>query len=84
MNALTGSLIPLLVAGIAYQLSHRRSYALIAGLFAAVDGLLLVESRYALINIYLLFFGLLGQWFLLLALNTRGEQRWLRLTLAGG
>lgn len=83
MNALTGSLIPLLVAGIAYQLSHRRSYALIAGLFAAVDGLLLVESRYALINIYLLFFGLLGQWFLLLALNTRGEQRWLQLTLAG-
>jgi len=83
MNALSGSLIPLLVAGIAHQLSHRRSYALIAGLFAAVDGLMLVESRYALINVYLLFFGLLGQWFLLLALNTRGEQRWLRLTLAG-
>jgi len=83
MNALTGSLIPLLIAAIAYELSRRRSYALIAGLFAAVDGLLLVESRYALINIYLLFFGLLGQWLFLLALNTRGAKRWLRLSLAG-
>lgn len=82
MNALTGSLIPLVVAGVAYQLSRRRSYALIAGLFAVVDGLLLVESRYALINIYLLMFGLLGQWLLLLALDARGGQRWFWLTLS--
>jgi len=59
LNALTGSLLPLVVAGIAYQLSHRRSYAFIAGLIATADGLLLVESRYALINIYLVIFGLL-------------------------
>ncbi len=83
MNALTGSLIPLVVAGIAYQLSHHRSYALIAGLFAVVDGLLLVESRYALINVYLLMFGLLGQWFFLLGLDTRGGRRWFWLTLSG-
>jgi dolichyl-phosphate-mannose--protein O-mannosyl transferase len=83
MNALIGSLIPLVIAGIAYQLSHRRSYALIAGLFAAADGLLLVESRYALINIYLLILGLLGQWFFLLALDTQGKQPWLWLTLSG-
>ncbi len=63
LNALTGSFIPLVVAGIAYQLSHRRSYALIAALFAAADGLFLVESRYALNNVYLVIFGLLGQWF---------------------
>lgn len=82
MNALTGSIIPLLVAGIAYQLNHRRSYALIAGLLTTADGLLLVESRYALINIYLLFFGLLGQWLLLLALEHSSWQRWLWLILA--
>ena len=69
LNALTGSFIPLVVAGIAYQLSHRRSYAFIAALFAAADGLFLVESRYALNNVYLVIFGLLGQWFLLLALE---------------
>jgi dolichyl-phosphate-mannose-protein mannosyltransferase len=74
LNALTGSFIPLVVAAIAYQLSLRRSYALIAGLFAAADGLFLVESRYALNNVYLVLFGLLGQLFFLMAL--RG-QRWL-------
>jgi len=75
INALTGSFVPLVIAGLAYQLSHRRSHALIAGLFAAIEGLLLVESRYALNNIYLLLFGLLGQWGLLLALNGQNRQR---------
>ncbi len=83
MNALTGALIPLAVAGIAYQLSHRRSYALIAGVLAAADGLFLVESRYGLINVYIVLFGLLGQWCFLLALDTRGRNRWLWLTLSG-
>jgi dolichyl-phosphate-mannose-protein mannosyltransferase len=80
MNALTGSLLPLVVAGIAYQLSHRRSYALMAGLFLALDGLFLIESRYALINVYLILFGLLGHWFFLIGLNQpRQRQRWLCL-----
>ena len=82
MNAFVGSLIPLVIAGIAYQLNHRRSYALIAALFATADGLLLVESRYALINVYLLIFGLLGHWFLLLALDHSGRQRWFWLTFS--
>lgn len=82
LNALTGSLIPLVVAGIAYQLSYSRTYALIAALFAAADGLFLVESRYALNNVYLVIFGLLGQWCLLLALSHR-SQKYLWLTLAG-
>jgi dolichyl-phosphate-mannose-protein mannosyltransferase len=82
-NALTGSLIPMVVAAIAYQLSDRRSFALIAGLFAALDGLFLVESRYALINVYLVIFGLLGQLFLLMALKTQSYRRWLRLAIAG-
>lgn len=83
LNALTGAFIPLVVAGIAYQLNHRRSYALIAAIFAAADGLFLVESRYALNNVYLVIFGLLGQWFLLIALSGYGNQRRFWLTLAG-
>jgi len=83
LNALTGSFIPLVVAGIAYQLSHRRSYAFIAALFAAADGLFLVESRYALNNVYLVIFGLLGHWFLLRGLNLQGRQRSFWLALAG-
>jgi dolichyl-phosphate-mannose-protein mannosyltransferase len=82
LNALTGSFMPLVVGAIAYQLSYRRSYALIAAVFAAADGLFLVESRYALNNIYLVLFGLLGHWCFLLALN-RPRQRSGWLILAG-
>ncbi|MFK0730951.1 MAG: dolichyl-phosphate-mannose--protein mannosyltransferase [Gloeotrichia echinulata GP01] len=83
LNALTGSFIPLVVAGVAYQLSHRRSFALLAGFFTACDGIFLVESRYALNNIYIVIFGLLGQWFLLLALDNQKHRRSLWLILAG-
>ncbi len=82
-NALTGSFIPLVIAAIAYQISRRRSFALLAGLFTACDGLFLVESRYALSNIYIVIFGLLGQWFLLLALDHQKQRRSLWLMLAG-
>ncbi|MEH2035416.1 dolichyl-phosphate-mannose--protein mannosyltransferase [Nostoc sp.] len=82
-NALTGSFIPLVVAAIAYQLSYRRSFALLAGLFTACDGIFLVESRYALSNIYIVIFGLLGHWFLLLALDNQNWRRSFWLVFAG-
>jgi dolichyl-phosphate-mannose-protein mannosyltransferase len=82
INALFGSFIPLIIAGIAYQLSSRRSFALLAGLFAAIDGIFIVESRYALINIYIVVFGLLGQWLFLLALAKQRQQRRFYLVLA--
>ncbi|XWK88160.1 MAG: phospholipid carrier-dependent glycosyltransferase [Phormidium sp.] len=83
INAFTGSFFPLVVGGIAYLLSKRRSYTLIASLFMAVDGLFLVESRYALINIYLVMFGLLGQLLLLIALGNRGKNRQFWLFFSG-
>jgi dolichyl-phosphate-mannose-protein mannosyltransferase len=67
MNALFGSFIPPLVAALAYQLSQRTSYAFLAALFISLDGLFLVDSRYALNNIFLIFFGLLGQLFVIAA-----------------
>ncbi|MDZ8055282.1 MAG: dolichyl-phosphate-mannose--protein mannosyltransferase [Aulosira sp. ZfuVER01] len=82
-NAFTGSLIPLVVIGVTYQISHRRSFALLAGFFTACDGLFLVESRYALSNIYIVIFGLLGQWFLFLALDNQKQRRSLWLIAAG-
>ncbi len=83
INALFGSFIPLIVAGIAYQLSYRRSFAFLAGLFTACDGIFLVESRYALINQYIVIFGLLGQWLLLIALANTKKQRKLYLIVSG-
>jgi dolichyl-phosphate-mannose--protein O-mannosyl transferase len=83
LNALTGSFIPLVVAALAYQLNRRRRFAFIAALFAATDGLFLVESRYALNNVYLVILGLLGQLFFLLALGNPGMKRWRNLVLSG-
>ncbi|QSJ20152.1 phospholipid carrier-dependent glycosyltransferase [Nostoc sp. UHCC 0702] len=83
INAFSGSFIPLIIAGIAYQISYRRSFTLLAGLFTACDGIFLVESRYALINIYIVLFGLLGQWFFLLALANQKQRRSVYLVVAG-
>jgi len=82
LNALTGSFIPLVVGALAYELHRRKSYALIAALFSALDGLFLVESRYALNNVYLVILGLLGQLFFLKALRKQ-QWRWLNLALSG-
>ncbi|WP_353930121.1 phospholipid carrier-dependent glycosyltransferase [Okeanomitos corallinicola TIOX110] len=82
-NAFIGSLIPFIIILLTYQLSYRRSFALLAGLFTALDGLFLVESRYALSNIYIVFFGLLGNLCLLLALEKQNKQRWVALIIAG-
>lgn len=83
VNALTGSFIPWVIAGIAYQISRRYSFALVAALLAALDGMFLVESRYALNNVYLVIFGLLGQLCLLMAVSGGSQRRWWWLLLSG-
>jgi len=74
LNALTGSTIPLLMGAIAYLLTQRKRLTVLVMGLTALDGLLLVESRYALNNIYLIFFGLLGQGLVLWYLRRR--QKW--------
>lgn len=83
MNALFGSFIPILVGGLAYQLSQRISYAFLAALLISLDGLFLVDSRYALNNIFLVFFGLLGQLLVLLAVRNRQANYQLIMLCAG-
>ncbi|MCC3424734.1 MAG: phospholipid carrier-dependent glycosyltransferase [Microcoleus sp. PH2017_01_SCD_O_A] len=83
LNALTGSFIPLVVGALAYQLVRRHTFAFLAAFFIACDGLFLVESRYALNNIYLVLFGILGQLFILKSVESEGKKRWLWLVLAG-
>lgn len=75
MTALAGSLLPLITYEFVWQLSDRRSWAWLTGWFIAMDGLLLVESRFGLINIYILLFGMLSQLCMVLALK-RSRQRW--------
>jgi dolichyl-phosphate-mannose-protein mannosyltransferase len=83
MNALFGSLIPPLIAILTYQLSQRLSCAFLATLFISLDGLFLIDSRYALNNVFLVFFGLLGQIFVLIASNKSGAYRPLFILGAG-
>ncbi|MFN5516414.1 MAG: phospholipid carrier-dependent glycosyltransferase [Cyanobacteriota bacterium] len=80
LNALIGSWIPLLVGTVAYLLTQRRMLTLLVMVLALLDGLYLVESRYALNNIYLVFFGLLGQIGVLAYLRRRR----LRFLILGG
>jgi dolichyl-phosphate-mannose-protein mannosyltransferase len=83
INALFGSLVPPLVAALIYQLSQRKSYAFLATLFVSLDGLFIVESRYALNSIFLVFFGLLGQLLVLIAMKRASKYRHSLLVLAG-
>jgi dolichyl-phosphate-mannose-protein mannosyltransferase len=82
-SAITGATIPILVMGVMYYLSGRWFLALIAGALTLADGLLLVESRYGLINVFLLAFGLAAQVLLLAGLRQQGRQRTLLLCGSG-
>ena len=82
LNALVGASIPVLLAALAFALSEgyspqrRRAFALLAGLLMTMEGLTLVESRLALINIYGLALGLLGQWAWVRAGRSQHPPRW--------
>jgi dolichyl-phosphate-mannose--protein O-mannosyl transferase len=81
LNAFIGSFIPIVVGAIAYQLTAKRAIGIIAASLIALDGLFLVESRYALNNIYLIIFGLLGHLFFLISLKK--NQKLLYLIISG-
>jgi dolichyl-phosphate-mannose-protein mannosyltransferase len=82
-NAIFGSFIPLVAGFIAYQLSQRTTHMVLATLLMAMDGLFLVDSRYALNNVFLVLFGILGQLLVLMALNYRAIKRGIYLLGAG-
>ncbi len=82
MTALAGALLPLVTYEFIWQLSDRRGWAWLTGCFVALDGLLLVESRFGLINIYILLFGMLSQLCMVLALK-RSRQRWFWVIATG-
>lgn len=79
MNALVGATLPTLVAGLAYGLSEgypasrRRRFMVVAMVCMTLEGITLVESRLALINLYWLWFGLLGQVFWIWAQGAPGR-----------
>ena len=96
-NALIGSSIPLVVMGVARSLSalnqqnkHRQtsrqwSFAILCGLFVAIDGLFITESRYALLNVHVVCFGMLSHWlWLKAALVNQSQRQRILLNMASG
>jgi dolichyl-phosphate-mannose-protein mannosyltransferase len=83
MEALFGSLIPVLLIGLVYLLTNRPSVSILAGLFLLLDGLFLVESRFSLLNVFLVALGLSSQIFLLVGLRQKGIWRTILLCLSG-
>jgi len=80
LNALTGSFIPILGGAIVSQLTNSSTASIITAIFITFDGLLLVMSRYALSDIYIIFFGLLAQLYLLVYVKNKQNRQ---LLLAG-
>lgn len=68
-NAIAGAGIPVIVGLLGFHLARSRALGAIAALVALLDGFFLVESRYGLNNIYLVWFGLLGHLLALVALS---------------
>ena len=79
-----GSMLPLLATGVAWELTRRWRVALLSGLFVLLAGLFLVEARYALINIFMVVFGLTGHWLWLRGLSVSSvRNRYTHWLLAG-
>jgi len=65
LNALLGSLLPLIIYKISFLLSRNLLFALLCACLIAIEGSLIVDSRIALANIFLLTFGFAALYFLL-------------------
>lgn len=84
ITALAGALIPIFVYLLVQKWTNRHFLAWLSGVFTALDGLLLVESRYGLINIFLVLFGLCSQLCLISALRAKTASAVGLWTLASG
>jgi dolichyl-phosphate-mannose-protein mannosyltransferase len=80
LPSLAGTLLPLVIYGLAREFKLSRRAAFLAGIFVALDNALLVQSRLILLDSFLLLFGFGAVWCYLRWRN--GGTQWL-LPLAG-
>jgi len=74
LNAATGSALILVAYKLSMQLLNQKRFALLVALFFCLDGSLLVDSRFGLINIYLSFFGFIAMLFMVKAFKNKNSQ----------
>jgi dolichyl-phosphate-mannose-protein mannosyltransferase len=60
VSAVLGTLLVLVVARLVFVLTHSHAVALVAGTLVALDGSMIVASRFGLNNVQILFFGFLA------------------------
>ena len=68
--SLLGSLLPVLIFLIAQKLGFKKIFSLTAALIIAFENSLIIQSSFALIDIFMIFFGLLSFYFILLFKQT--------------
>ena len=73
LNVIAGTTIIYLAYRLCIELFDKKHLALLAALFFALDGSLLVDSRFGLINVYLSLFGLLSVLVLLQYFKGKGN-----------
>lgn len=71
LNAVTGTVLCLVVARLALLLYPSRLFSLLAALLIAIEGTFLVESRFGMNNVYLVLFGSCALLYLLKLLRTQ-------------
>ncbi len=80
-----GALLPFIIYLFTKELSKNKIAAFLAGLFVIFDNAFLTQSRLILMDIFLLFFGFLGLWLLLLAKKQRPfSKSWVVLSILSG
>ncbi|MBX4211762.1 MAG: phospholipid carrier-dependent glycosyltransferase [Candidatus Yanofskybacteria bacterium] len=65
LPSLAGTLLPLVIFALALELGLKRRTAFMAGLFIVLENALLVQSRFILLDSFLLLFGFSTLWFYL-------------------
>ena len=74
LNAMVGSLLVLVAYFVALRIYNKTVFALLVALFFAIDGSMLVDSRFGLINIYLAFFGGISLLFFLKSIQDKDHK----------
>jgi len=82
LNATVGSLLILIAYFVALRIYNKTALALLVALFFAIDGSMLVDSRFGLINIYLAFFGGVSLLFFLKSIQDK-DHKILNMILCG-
>ena len=82
LNAAFGTFLAFIIGLFAYRLSGKRLFGILAGSFAAIEGSMIVSSRFGLNSVFLVTFGILALYYALKAVQNLTSSR-LYMVIAG-